>query len=443
MKASGSAPYVEAAFDRIFAASWVLPVSRPAIRDGAVAIVDGTVAWVGRLEELPIDFAELPIGRFRGILTPGLVNGHTHLQYTGFAELGRGTYRGFEDWSEAFEVYYNAVEHPEEWGRAAREGAQLALRSGTTALAEIVTDSSARGVLVETGLDGIEYLEAIGETEIRWNAGGREAFLAWLDEDRGDNLGHVGVSPHAPYSLDGEVIRDLAMSARKRGMRIHSHVGESAVEASLYAYGNRDVLEIYGDMRDEFALIRSGGTGLSTARYAESIDLLGPDSHLAHGIYLDRADRELLRSSGTRVTLCPRSNRVIGLEAPPAADYLSEGHDIAIGTDSLSSSPSLDLLGDVAALAQLCLTQGYASDDLYQRLVHAATIGGAGVLGRSDLGTLTPGLRADLAVFDVETGGHNGSGEGEVAESPERALVERGEGTCVLTVIGGAVRFRR
>ncbi|MFC7766378.1 amidohydrolase family protein [Leucobacter soli] len=232
----------------------------------------------------------------------------------------------------------------------------------------------------------------------------------------------VGVSPHAPYSLDGEVIRELARAARERGMRIHSHVGESSVEASLYAHGNRDVLAIYGDMRDEFALIRSGGTGLSTARYAESIELLGADSHLAHGIYLDRADRDLLRDTGTRVALCPRSNRVIGLDAPPVADYLREGHEIAVGTDSLSSSPSLDLLGDAAALAELARSQGYAGDDLHQRLVEAVTRGGAGVLGRDDLGELRAGLRADLAVFDVPL---DDVQAGDC--SPERALVERGE----------------
>ena len=215
-------------------------------------------------------------------------------------------------------------------------------------------------------------------------------------------------------------------------MRIHSHVGESSVEATLYDHGNRDVLEIYGDMRDEFALIRSGGAGLSTARYAESIGLLGGDSHLAHGIYLDRWDRDLLRETGTLVSLCPRSNRVIGLDAPPVAGYLSEGHEIAIGTDSLSSSPSLDLLGDVAALAELAHAQGYREDDLHHRLLDAATAGGSRVLGRHDLGALRPGMRADLAVFDVAVGD----------DVPERALVERGEGSCTLTVIGGRVRHR-
>jgi len=425
----------------VFTADWVLPVSAgsaaaPAIRHGAVAVRDGRIAWVGRLDALPAEYAGLPVEAHAGILTPGLVNGHTHLQYTGFAELGRGSYGSFEHWSEEFEVFYQAVQDPAEWGHAAREGALLALRSGTTALAEIVTDPPARGVLEELGLQGVEYLEAIGETERRWGAGGRDAFIAWLDEDRGDAVAgaRVGVSPHAPYSLDGEVIRDLTRLARDRGMRIHSHVGESAVEATLYAHGNREVLEIYGDMRDEFALIRSGGTGLSTARYAESIDLLGTDAHLAHAIYLDRDDRDLLRERGTRVSLCPRSNRVIGLEAPPIAAYLREGHEIAIGTDSLSSSPSLDLLGDVAALASLAREQGYADADLHERLVRAATLGGAGVLGRDDIGALAPGMRADLAVFEVMTVGD---------EAPEHALVERGEGSCSLTVIGGRVRHRR
>ncbi|NYD27163.1 amidohydrolase family protein [Leucobacter aridicollis] len=417
--------------DSIVAAEWVLPIAGAAIHHGAVAVREGRIAWVGSLESLPSEFAGWPVALHAGVLTPGLVNGHTHLQYTGFADLGRGSYTSFEHWSEEFEVFYDAVQDPAEWGRAARDGAALALASGTTAFAEIVTDEPARGVLAEFGLQGIEYLEAIGETETRWNAGGREAFTAWLDQP---TAGVVGVSPHAPYSLDGEVIRELTALARSRGMRIHSHVGESEVEASLYDFGNRDVLEIYGDMRDEFALIRNGGTGLSTARYAASIDLLGADSHLAHGIYLDRADRDLLRDSGTRVALCPRSNRVIGLAAAPVADYLREGHEIAVGTDSLSSSPSLDLLADVAALAELATSQGYADADLHERVLYAATVGGAAVLDRTDIGALREGMRADLAVFDVKVA------EGE---DPRTALVTRGEGSCTLTVIGGDVRHAR
>lgn len=415
---------------RVLAADWVLPIVDAPISDGAVALIDGLVAWIGPLTRLPREFGKATVERHRGILTPGLINAHTHLQYTGFAELGRGSYRSFEHWSEAFELVYERVDDHDDWRRAAREGAQLALASGTTALAEIVTDVAARGVLAEAGLQGIEYLEAIGETERRWESGGRESFLALLAEDPGSV---VGVSPHAPYSLDGAVIRDLVATARERGMRLHTHVGESSVEAGLYATGAAEVLEIYGDLRDEFALVRDGGAGLSTVGYAEQLYLLGPDSHFAHGIYLDRDERDRLRETGTRVALCPRSNRVIGLAPPPVADYLEEGHEIAVGTDSLSSSPSLDLLGDVAALAVLARAQGYHGDDLESRLVDAATRGGARTLGRSDIGVLEPGARADLALFDVDTRD----------DAPERALIERGEGSCALTVIGGHTLYAK
>ena len=125
---------------------------------------------------------------------------------------------------------------------------------------------------------------------------------------------------------------------------------------------------------------------------------------------------------------------MIGLAAAPVADYLREGHEIAVGTDSLSSSPSLDLLADVAALAELATSQGYADADLHERVLYAATVGGAAVLDRADIGALREGMRADLAVFDVKVA------EGE---DPRTALVTRGEGSCTLTVIGGDVRHAR
>lgn len=415
---------------RVLAATWVVPVASPPIRSGAVVVTDELIDWVGPLSRLPGDFAHLPVERFDGVLTPGLVNAHTHLQYTGFAELGRGRFTDFEDWSAAFEVVYDAVQDADEWRRASRRGAVLALESGTTQLAEIVTDDEARGALEEFGLGGIEYLEAIAEVERRWSGGGRERFLARLAES---SAVEAGISPHAPYSLDGDVIRDLVSIALERGLRIHSHVAESSVESRLYSHGDAAVLEIYGDLRDEFELVRRGGAGQTTATYAESVGLLGEYSHLAHAIYLDRAERDLLLATETRIALCPRSNSVIGLDAPPVAAYLEEGHDIAVGTDSLASSPSLDLMGDVAALARLARAQGYRGGDLAERLFHAATRGGARALGRPDGGALQSGAIADIAVFDIDPA------DGDVLE----ALVNRGEGTCVMTIVRGRTVFDR
>jgi cytosine/adenosine deaminase-related metal-dependent hydrolase len=419
---------------KVFAADWVLPVAAQPIRNGAVVIVGDRVAWLGAADELPAEWADVPVDWRSGALLPGLVNAHTHLQYTHFDEVGRGTYTSFEDWSDAFGLVYDEVTDPSAWREAALDGARQGVATGTTVFAEIVTNDEARGALSECQVTGIEYLEAIGEFGNSWRDGGRDTFLARLDAP---SAVPFGVSPHAPYSLDGAVITDLMQIAAERELRVHSHVGESAVEADLYRFGVNTVLTAYGDLRDEFELVRKGGVGHTTAEYADSIGLLVPTAHLAHAIYLDRAERDLLRARGTQVALCPRSNQVIGLDAPPVAAYLAEGHEIAVGTDSLASSPSMDVMADVALLAVLAREQGYTGDDLYQRLIRAVTLGGALAMGVADslgYGSLTVGGPADLAVFDVHVP-HIEGHDGDV----ERAVVEQAAGRCTLTVSAGRV----
>lgn len=413
----------------VYAAEWLIPMTSAPIRRGALVVRDGRIAWMGRADDVPAEFGS-PIVE-RGVIVPGLVNAHTHLQYTGFIDVGAGRYDGFEHWSDVFGEAYDVVD-PASWAPAARSGARMGLESGTTVFAEIVTDHPARGALTDTGAGGIEYLESIAERNDTWAAGGRRSFLAWLDEPASVR---VGISPHAPYSLDGSVITDLMGIAVRRGLRVHAHLGESAVEADLYRHGDASVLGPYGDLRDEFELVRIGGMGVATAEYADGLGMLAPTTHVAHAIYLDRAERDLLRARGTHVALCPRSNAVIGLDEAPVAAYFDEGHEISVGTDSLASSPSLDLMADVRELARIARAQGYFADDLHERVLRAATLGGAIAMGldASGYGALEIGGPADLARFAVEVG----------QRDPREAVVVDGAGRCVLTVCAGVVRHRR
>jgi cytosine/adenosine deaminase-related metal-dependent hydrolase len=412
----------------VVAADWVLPVAAAPIRAGAVAIDNDRVGWLGPLAKLPAPWSQARIDRRPGIITPGLVNAHTHLQYTGFAALGQRRYSGFEQWSFAFEADYRAVTQPGYWAASAMAGVRQAVAAGTTVFADIITNDEARGALAACGVTGIEYLEAIGHLERNWYNGARADFLARLERP---GQTPAGISPHAPYSLDGSVIKDLMAIAASHGARVHLHLGESALEQNLYRHGEASMLAIYGATRDEFELVRRGGAGQDTASYADSLGVLVPTTHLAHAIYLDRAGRDLLLRRGTQVALCPRSNAVLGLRPAPVAAYLSEGHQIAVGTDSLASSPSLDLMADVAELAVIAREQGYRGDDLAARLVRAATLGGATALGLAGrgYGTLQPGGPADLAVFDARAGD----------DAAEAALVSGGQGRCTLTVAAGAV----
>jgi cytosine/adenosine deaminase-related metal-dependent hydrolase len=171
---------------------------------------------------------------------------------------------------------------------------------------------------------------------------------------------------------------------------------------------------------------------LSAAEFAMSCGLLGRDSHVAHGVYLGTEGRRLLRDAGTYVALCPRSNLTVGIDPPPIAAYLEEDSSIAVGTDSLGSTTSLDLLEDVALLRRLAIEGGYQHADLDRRLLHAATLGGADALGLANhLGSIDVGKRADLAILAIDP------------DTPdlEREVSEHGSGKCLATLVAGEIRW--
>lgn len=404
------------------------PGSAP-LADGAVAVADGRIVAVGPVDAVVTDAGpDTDLREWDGVLAPGLVNAHTHLQYSDMAAVGLAEHDGFEAWMSAFMELYPV---PRDWGASAAAGAALALRSGTTAVAEIVTDAAAGSAVHDAGLHGIAFWEVLGWTERTWTETGERTVRAELAALPTPPA--TGLSPHAIYSLDTAVLRDLARLAQQLGVRQHIHAAESAWEDAYVRSGTGDLAERWrANGRGEFALLRDRGVGTGVIRYLDDLGALTPTTHLAHGIYVDADDRALLRERGVSVALCPRSNAVIGLDPAPVAAYLREGNAIAVGTDSLSSSPSLSPWQDVAALHNIARAQGYADDDLHARLFAAATSGGAHALGLDDTGVLRVGARADLAVFPV------------ASTAPRDALaelVEAGPAEASLTVVDGRTRW--
>lgn len=413
----------------VYSADLVLPMTAPAILDGAVAVRDGRIlhtgdrTWVlALLVDRGEDFTEV---RVPGAILPGLVNAHSHLQYTGMAEVGRGRYRGFDDWGDAFDVVYA---RPHDWHADATLGAHQMIRSGITSVADIVTDAEALPVLGETGLGGITYWEVMYWTNEEWRDGGRDRIVTELDAI--PLHPGAGLSPHAPYSLDAVPLLELPDISRQRGLRTHIHLGESALEGEMPGEDAWRHAHL-----PSFRSLRDAGFGASAAEFVDQLGVLGPDCHVAHGVYMTAADRALLRARGTVVALCPRSNAVIGLDAPPVAAYLDEGSPIAVGTDSLSSSPSLDLMADVATLVTIAREQGYAARDLHMRILAAATLGGARAMGLDvgpeRIGHLAVGARADLSFFDIDS---------RTVVDGVAELAEAGTGRAIGTVIAGELR---
>ncbi|MFV0433745.1 MAG: amidohydrolase family protein [Leucobacter sp.] len=427
----------------VYSSSLVFPVTSPRIVDGAVAVRNGRILHVGdrrwvldALAERGVSFSE---ERWDGVLTPGLVNAHTHLQYTHMAEVAKRYYTGFDDWGDAFDAAYERSGH--DWAAAAADGAQRSLAAGVTAAADVVTDREALGALHDAGMHGIAYWEVYGASNADWSTAAKEKVrqqIRAIPSPPG-----AGVSPHAPYSLEVRPLLELPDIVREEGLRLHIHLAEAHMEREFdgidgYAGAGPGGHGAWPELEaDSFRALRSHGIGVSSTQFVDHLGVLGPDCHVAHGVYVSAEDRALLRARGTSVALCPRSNEVIGLDMPPVAAYLSEGNPIAVGTDSLSSSPSLDLLADVAALYRVARRQGYRGDDLHYRLFIAATLGGATALGahvgKRRIGQLGVGAVADLAFFEI------------AARDPDAALielVEDGAGRARRTVVDGVERYR-
>lgn len=298
----------------LYTAALVVPITAPPIPDGAVAVSEGRILHVGdrrwvaaTLAERGLAFTEVP---WRGVLTPGLVNAHTHLQYTHMGEVGLGHYDGFSDWAKSFNPVYDAGQ---DWRAAAAEGARALLAAGTTTAADVVTDPEAATALHDAGLHGIAYWEVMDWTNDDWTLRGRaevERALDALPATPG-----TGLSPHAPYSLEIVPLLDIPDIVRERGSRIHIHLGESAIEQELeHSHPDPWHGKGVGSLRE----LRDAGYGTSATDYVDHLGVLGPDCHVAHGVFLSQRDRAILRARGTAVALCPRSNAVIGLESRPS-----------------------------------------------------------------------------------------------------------------------------
>ncbi len=418
----------------VYSADLVIPVTAPMIRHGSVAVSGERILHVGErrwviasLEERGAEFDEV---FWPGILTPGLVNAHTHLQYTHLAQLGQapaGTYGGFDGWDQAFDRVYAAQSI--DWARSAADGAAQLLQSGCTAAADVVTDAEAITALHDADLHGIAYWEVMGWGNREWGSHGQERVVAEMN--RIPPHPGAGVSPHAPYSLAIQPLLDIPDIVRQHGLRLHIHLAEAQVEHETS--GTQADWHRLG--AESFVELRGRGVGVSSTAFVDHLGVLGPDCHIAHGVYVTAADRALLRQRGTAVALCPRSNATIGLDEPPVAAYLSEGNVLAIGTDSLASSPSLDVLADAALLVQIARRQGYRGEDVHERVFAAATLGGAQAMGLNvgprRVGQLSVGALSDLAFFAVDVPNERDA---------LVALVEHGAGSAAATVLAGRIR---
>jgi 5-methylthioadenosine/S-adenosylhomocysteine deaminase len=377
----------------ILAADWVVPMDGPPIADACVEVEDGRIAAVR-----PADGDEGE--RFaNAVILPGLVNAHTHLEYTAMAGFGDGL--PFTPWI-ADHIRRKGTQAVDDLLDQARAGAAACLSGGVTTVADCSYAGTVAQAAGEAGLRAIVYLEGFSVWE---RLEGR--IEAALDALPVSELVTAGVSPHAPFTVTHDDYAMLIGLARRRGLPVATHLLESARET---------------EHLDAFR------------------DVLGPDTVAIHAVLVNEADIALLAELDVPVAHCPRSNAQLGCGIAPLTELLEAGVRVGLGTDSPSSAIDFDMWAEMRTAIMLQRARTGRADALSARTgLELATTRAASAIGLSDaVGSLTPGKAADLLVLDL-TGSPFLPWDDPVTAAVYGGSPER----VALTMVAGEIRYRR
>ena len=388
-----------------------MDAQRREIEDGAVFIRDHVIEAVGPSDSLP-STADTVLDARGQVVLPGLVNTHHHFYQTLTRVLPAAQDAELFDWLRAL--------YPV-WARLTPE---MAFVSTQTAAAELLlsgcTTSSDHLYLFPNGVTLDDTLEAALQIGIRFHAargamsvgesqGGlppdsvvedeasilrdtERLIQRWHDPAR-HAMQRIVVAPCSPFSVSPQLMEDAAALARRHRVSLHTHLAEN----------DKDIAYT----RERF--------NCTPAEYAERLGWVGPDVWHAHCVQLDAAGIALFARTGTGVAHCPGSNMRLASGIAPIRAMRDAGVPVGLAVDGSASNDSGHLLAE-ARLALLLQRVGHGPAALTARdVLEIATLGGAQVLGRDDIGALAPGMSADLISVPLDEIGLAGAGHDPLA----------------------------
>jgi cytosine/adenosine deaminase-related metal-dependent hydrolase len=370
---------------------WVLPVSRPPIREGAVVLSGDRIRAVGPAAEVLAGFQGLVCDHGAGAILPGLVNCHVHLEFSPLAER-IPPQEHWEDWLEAALAGFGALS-PAEVDTGVSQALEDLWRRGTILVGEVTNTGASWPYLQNSPLSYHLFYECLG-FNLKGQVNLPESF-PFLGRPEVAGSRCVSAAAHAPYSVSASLFQAIGAWNAGQSRPQTVHLAESRAEREFLSKGNgffEGLLQRRGRWVPEFQPPR-----LSPAAYLQSLDFLGPRTLAVHGAWLSEADCDLLGRTGTWLVLCPRANRYTGAGTPPVADLIGRQVPLALGTDSLAGNWDLNLFGEMRWLYKNF--PAYPGD-LWLRL---GTLNGARALGRAaELGSLEPGKKAALGFIPLD-----------------------------------------
>ena len=400
-----------------------MDAQRREIGDGALLIEDNTIAWVGATAQLPagtLETATRVIDAAGKIVLPGFVNTHHHFYQTLTRVVPGAQDAVLFDWLKTLYPIWAELTPNDVF-----VSTQLAL---TELLLSGCTTSSDHHYLWPNGsrLDdqfaaaqtvGVRFHGARGSMSLGESKGGlppdrvtedEEAILrdsrrvveTFHDPSR-YALRRVVLAPCSPFSVTPELMRESAVLARSFGaamdVHLHTHLAETKDE-------------------EEFCLQRFG---YRPGDFAEHLGWTGDDVWHAHCVHLNQPEAELFARTHTGVAHCPTSNMRLASGIAPIRAMRDAGVPVGLGVDGSASNDGSHLLNEVRQCLLLQRVLGNPHAMTAREALEIATLGGAAVLGREDIGSLAPGMAADIVAFALDDLWHAGG----AVHDPVAALV--------------------
>ncbi|MBX9570017.1 MAG: amidohydrolase family protein [Candidatus Obscuribacterales bacterium] len=401
---------------RYLLARWILPISDAPVENGCLVISDKRIVGIisrADYEKLPgpakrqnsIEYGEAAI-------VPGLVNLHTHLDYSALKHFDN--YSNFFLWIR--KLIGNSWQwSQEQWLDSALVGAREVISSATSTLADSSPSGASARAIALSGLRGVVGLELFGIDEEQEE----KTFEIWLQKYQGfmdsaskepslkkaleDDRLQITIAPHTPYSVCPSLIRRSLAWCKEKGLPLFIHIAESEAECRWIASGEPQLDDFLKEaFRGELPSTPWRGHGLSPVQHMEKFGLLDHQVLAAHVVQMDDDDIELLARHKVSAAHCPRSNSRLRNGIAPLMKMITAGIELGFGTDSAASTDDLNVLSEARFAWDLHRAANKEFSESAERALYYLTLGAARALKvDTKTGSLSEGKYADFSVFSL------------------------------------------
>lgn len=380
----------------------------PVVKDGAIAVELGRIHAFGTIDELKSRFPQAEVKEYpEGILMPGLVNSHCHLDQVALYNpltLPGEEYTRDEDWDFAQNLIetidFRHEASPEKVIEGIQRGITRLIETGVTCVGDMTQFEGTFKLLRETGLRAVVFPEVLaGRGEAAQQK--FEVALALIEKytDATHPRVQVGIGPYAPYLLSRNLLKIISQHARDASIPIMMHVAESFAEMEFFFDSQGAIAtDIFPNLGWEELPPAQRKTPIA---YLADISFFEAPTTIVGGLHLSAKDFPLLARHLARVVWCPTYNKLMKHGQFPYAKLQEHGIPTGLGTESWTGKMGFNMWEEMRQAAKF---EAAAQPPTPRDALKMATIGGARALGIDHVtGTLEEGKKSDFIVVQTPT----------------------------------------